>query len=142
MSKTTESPNGETRIVMLYCQHSVGADVDVTSCAKNVAGAKVRPAMLPCSSKVQVSHLLEILDREADGVEVITCPMECCGFLVGNTGAVKRVEFARSLLERIGVGEERLGISHGAELSADELAKRAAARAKAVMSLEKNGENP
>ena len=138
MSETADS---QTRIVVLYCQHSVGDDVDVTSCAKKVAGARVRPAMMPCSSKVQVSHLLSILDQEADGVEVITCPVERCEFLVGNERAVKRVEYARGLLGDIGIGPERLGISHGASMSADEFVKRITARAEAVMNLEKNGEN-
>ena len=141
MSETTESRNGETRIVVLYCQHSVGDDVDVTSCAKQVAGVRVRPAMMPCSSKVQVSHLLSILDQEADGVEVITCPVSCCDFLVGNERAIKRVEYACGLLDDIGVGSKRLGISHGASMSADEFVKQVAARAEAVMNLEKNGEN-
>ena len=140
MSRTTESRNGEPKIVMLYCQHSVGSDVDIASYAKNVPGVRVRTALMPCSSKVQVSHLLEILDREADGVEVITCPLECCGLLLGNKRAIKRVEYARSLLDRIGAGPDRLGISHGVELPAEEFVKRAAGRAKAVMNLEKNGE--
>ena len=97
--------------------------------------------MVPCSSKVQVSHLLKILDQEADGVEVIACPLERCGFLVGSDTAARRVEYARSLLDRIGVGRERLGISHGVELPADEFAKRVAARAEAVMNLETNGDD-
>ena len=141
MSEIAESQNEETRIVVLYCQHSVGEDVDVTSCAKKVAGVRVRPAMMPCSSKVQVSHLLSILDQEADGVEVITCPMDRCDFLIGNKRSVKRVEYARGLLGDIGVGAERLGVSHGASLSADEFVKQVAARAEAVMNLEKNGED-
>ncbi len=141
MSETTESRNGEPRIVVLYCQHSVASDEDIASCAKSIPGVRVRTAVMPCSSKVQVSHLLEILDQEADGVEVITCPIDCCGLLLGNRRAIKRVEYARGLLDRIGVGADRLGISHGAELSADEFVERAAARAKAVMNLEENGED-
>jgi len=141
MNEMTESQNGETRIVVLYCQHSVGNDVDITSCAKSVAGVRVRPAMMPCSSKVQVSHLLSILDKEADGVEVIVCPEGCCELLIGSKRAVKRIEYARGLLDDIGVGPDRLGISHGAGLPADEFVKRVAARAEAVMNLEENGEN-
>ena len=141
MSDTAEAQNGGTKIAVLYCQHSVGSDVDVNSCAAKVAGVQIRTAMMPCSSKVQVSHLLSILDQEADGVEVITCPVERCEFLVGNERAVKRVEYARGLLGDIGIGPERLGISHGASMSADEFVKRITARAEAVMNLEKNGEN-
>ncbi len=141
MSKTAESLNGKTRIVVLYCQHSVDADVDVTFYANNIAGARVRPAMMPCSSKVQVSHLLRILDQEADGVEVIACPTECCGHLVGSKRAAKRVQYARELLDRIGAGSDRLGISHGVKLSANGFVIRVAERVDAVMNLEKNGED-
>ena len=141
MSDTAEAQNGGTKIAVLYCQHSVGSDVDVNSCAAKVAGVQIRTAMMPCSSKVQVSHLLSILDQEADGVEVIACPLECCGLLVGSNTAARRVEYARSLLDRIGVERERLGISHGVELPADEFAKRVAVRAEAVMNLGTNGDD-
>ncbi|MFC1527109.1 hydrogenase iron-sulfur subunit, partial [Candidatus Latescibacterota bacterium] len=97
MTKTTQSENRETSIVVLYCQHSVGRDVDVASCAKSLSGVRVRLAVVPCSSKVQVSHLLSILDQEASGVEVIACPVGCCGLLIGSDRAVKRVNYARDL---------------------------------------------
>jgi len=141
MSETIDSKNREPRIVVLYCQHSVGDDVDVTSCVKKVEGVRVRAAMMPCSSKVQASHLLNILDQEADGVEVITCPVERCEFLVGSKRSTRRVEYARRLLDEIGVGPDRLGVSHGAALSEEEFVKRVAARAEAVMKLEKIGED-
>ncbi len=126
---------------MLYCQHALGSDVDANACAAKVSGARVRTSMVPCSSKVQVSHLLSILDQEAEGVEVMACPLESCGLLVGSHRAARRVEYARSLLDRIGVGQERLGISHGVELPAEEFARRVAARAEAVMNLEKDGDD-
>ena len=139
MNKRTEPQ--EVRIVVLYCQYSVNDDVDVTSCANKVANAHIRHAMMPCSSKVQVSHLLDILDREADGVQVIACPTERCGHLLGSKRAAKRVEYTRGLLDQIGVARDRLGISHGVKLSENEFIARVAERAEAVINLLGNGDN-
>jgi coenzyme F420-reducing hydrogenase delta subunit len=141
MSKTAEAQNGKPRIVVLYCQHSIKDDVDVTACARKVERARVRPAMMPCSSKVQVSHLLDILDQEADGVEVIACPTECCGHLIGSKRAAKRVEYTRRLLDQIGVEPERLGISYGVGLSSNAFLTRVAGRSDAVLNLGKNGDD-
>ena len=141
MTRTAQPENRDVSIVVLYCQHSVAGDVDIPACARSLTGVRVRSAMVPCSSKVQASHLLSILDQEANGLEVIACPVGSCGLLVGSERAAKRVSYARDLLEGSGLGADRLGISHGSQLSADEFVARIAARARAVMNLERSGED-
>jgi F420-non-reducing hydrogenase iron-sulfur subunit len=141
MKRIADKREETPRIVVLYCQHTVSAKAGISAAAKRMDGIKVRTAMMPCSSKVQVSHLLQILDREADAVEVVACSDEACRLLNGSKRAARRVEHARRLLDEIGVGAERLGISRRVGLSGEDLMKLAAARAAAVEKMAKNGDD-
>ena len=53
-------------------------------------------------------HVLRAFERGADGVYVVGCMEGDCHFKTGNFRARKRVEQAASLLEKIGVGGERV----------------------------------
>ena len=141
MKRISDKQEGPTRIVVLYCQHTVSRTAGVAPAAEKVKGVTVRTAMMPCSSKVQASHLLKILDQEADGVEVVACSDRACRFLNGSKRAAKRVAYTRRLLDEIGVGAERVGISRKAGLSAEQLMELAVARAAAVEKIGNNGES-
>ena len=95
--------------------------------------------MMPCSSKVEIPHVLRILEQGADGVELVACPQDRCRFLVGSLRAEKRIERASGLLDEIRMGGARLGLSRRAKLAAEDLVALAAARAEAVRPL---GPNP
>jgi F420-non-reducing hydrogenase iron-sulfur subunit len=139
---TTEDPekmNFDPEIVVLYCQHCIAQDANVTIASQRLRGVRVRPTMMPCSSKVEVSHLLRILEQGADGVELVACPEEKCRFLVGSLKAEKRIQYASRLLDEIRMGGERLGFSRKENLSAERLLSLAEARAEAVRPL---GPNP
>lgn len=99
----------------------------------------VRTAIIPCSSKVEVSYLLRILEEGADGLEVVACPDGKCQFLAGNLRAQRRVEYARRLLDAIGMGADRIGISRATSLSREGLVALAERRAKAAAAF---GPNP
>jgi F420-non-reducing hydrogenase iron-sulfur subunit len=145
----SENKSFEPEIVVLYCQRCVRKEADVpsddeTSAAVEVeancaSGFSVRPAMMPCSSKIEVPYILKILERGADAVEVVACPADGCQFLVGSLRAEKRIEYVRGLLDEIYLGAERVGISRGPGLSAKDLIELAAKRAEKVKSL---GPNP
>jgi len=129
----------DPEIVVLYCQHCVAQDAHVAVAAEQVRGLTVRPTLMPCSSKVEVPHLLRILEQGADGVELVACPEAKCRFLVGSLKAEQRVSRARGLLEEIRMGGQRLGFSRKEKLSAEALLDLAEARAVAVKPL---GPNP
>jgi len=128
-------PGFEPEIVVLYCQHCVGEDADVVAEATRVSGFSVQPVLMPCSSKVEIPHVLRILERGVDGVEVVACPESACRFLVGSARTERRVEYVRRLLDEAGIGAQRVGISRGSRLSATELMGLAAGRAEAVRAL-------
>ena len=133
----SENKSFEPEIVVLYCQRCVRESVEVE--ANHTSGFSVRPTMMPCSSKIEVPYILKILERGADAVEVVACPVDGCQFLVGSLRAEKRIDYVRGLLDEINLGAERVGISRGPGLSAKDLIEIAAKRAEKVKSL---GPNP
>ena len=114
-------------VVLLYCKQCVAADVGAADLPR-------RSEMLPCSSKVRVSHLMKILAGGADAVELVGCPEEGCRQMVGSRRAERRVEYARGLLVAAGISSERIGISRGTDLSAQDLRDLAARRAEKLRS--------
>ena len=139
MSKGTGVNNPTPDVVLLYCEHCTAPGVAAISTSMKGAGFNAKLEMLPCSSKVETSYLLKILENGADGIELVTCPLGACRCLDGNVRAEKRVEFAKKNLATIGMGADRLGITRGACLTFNQLKDLAGQRAQAVTPL---GINP
>jgi F420-non-reducing hydrogenase iron-sulfur subunit len=96
-----------TAFTCIYC----GAMARDTAGAKRIAyPANVKVIRLPCTGKVDVEYILKAFEQGADGVYVIGCPIGNCHHEQGNVRATKRVEYAKKLLDDIGLGRERLGI--------------------------------
>jgi F420-non-reducing hydrogenase iron-sulfur subunit len=68
----------------------------------------VKIVKLPCSGRVDAIHLMKAMEEGADGVFVAGCLEGDCHYQVGNLRARKRVEYVRDLLDRIGMGGERI----------------------------------
>lgn len=139
MENLLEKAEFEPEIVVLYCQYCLAQNEE--SKKKHNAGSRFRPRflMIPCSSKVEVSHVLKILSEGVDGVQIVGCKADHCRFLVGSILAEKRIGHARKLLDDSLMGADRLGMDRGENLTFDELVGIAEERAKAVKPL---GPNP
>ncbi len=70
--------------------------------------SSMRIIRVPCTGKVDVQHILRCFERGADGVTVVGCREGDCHYQTGNFRAKKRVEQAQAILERIGIGRERV----------------------------------
>jgi coenzyme F420-reducing hydrogenase delta subunit len=70
----------------------------------------VKILKLPCSGRVDVVHLLKAIEEGADGVFVAGCLEGDCHYQLGNLRAKKRVAYVRDLLDKIGVGGERVAM--------------------------------
>jgi F420-non-reducing hydrogenase iron-sulfur subunit len=68
----------------------------------------IRIIRLPCTGKVDVIYLLRAFQKGADGVYVAGCLEGECHYLTGNLRARKKVEYAKQILDEIGIGGERL----------------------------------
>ncbi len=136
-----EASRGEfqPQIVLLYCRRALAGGEKPRQGHQEGAAGAAKLVMLPCSSKMEAPHLLQILAEGADGLELVACPAGACRMLVGSDRAERRVAHVRRLLESVGLGAERLGITRGGGFTLEKLMELAAARARAVEPL---GPNP
>lgn len=70
--------------------------------------ADITVIKMPCSGMVTEVYLLKAFEAGADAVTVFVCPEGACRYTEGNIRAGKRMEKARSVLDEIGVGGNRL----------------------------------
>jgi F420-non-reducing hydrogenase iron-sulfur subunit len=68
----------------------------------------IRIIRVPCTGKVDVIHILRAFEKGADGVYVVGCLEGDCRFENGNLRARRRVEQAKTILDAVGVGGDRV----------------------------------
>ena len=68
----------------------------------------VHELLVPCTGRLQPEHILKAFEVGADVVCVIGCQEDNCHTLEGSCRCARRVEYARVLLDQIGIGRDRL----------------------------------
>lgn len=96
-----------TAFTCIYCGAMAG---DTAGLQRITYPANVKVIRLPCTGKVDVEYILKAFEQGADGVYVVACTIGNCHHERGNVRATKRVEYAKKLLDDIGLGRDRLGI--------------------------------
>lgn len=71
-------------------------------------GSSLRFHPMPCSGRIDVLHLLRVLEEGSDRVLVLTCPVGSCRYRQGNLRAAKRLDHARRLIQEVGLEPQRL----------------------------------
>jgi F420-non-reducing hydrogenase iron-sulfur subunit len=89
------------RIVLYRCRNCGGA-------AKIAPGAGVKEIVLSCGGQLEAIHVLRAFEDGAAGVMAVHCDPEKCRTLDGSARAIRRLNYARRLLEESGVEGERL----------------------------------
>lgn len=136
------SPNSQDftpQITLLYCVRSLADAESAKQGTISADGCQVKLVLLPCSSKMEVPQLLQLLQQGSDALILAACPQGACRFLTGNDRAQKRVDFARGLLEQVGMGADRLVLERGANRDLQSLIALAERQADLVRPL---GANP
>ena len=72
--------------------------------------ANVKLVKLPCTGKTDIRYILKAFEEGADGVYIVACPVGNCHHSRGNERALRRVTKAKELLDKIGLGSQRLDI--------------------------------
>ena len=107
---TTNHDGFEPEITAFTCIYCAAMAGDTAGIERITYPANVKIIRLPCTGKVDVEYIMKAFEQGADGVYVIACAIGNCHHEVGNVRATKRVEYAKKLLDEIGLGRERLGI--------------------------------
>lgn len=108
----SQQPQFEPRILALICTFCTYTAADMAGSARMQYPATVRVVKYLCTGKVDILHILEGFAAGADAVMVSGCEIGDCHYLEGNLRAKERVEYAKKLLEEIGLGESRLEMFH------------------------------
>ena len=101
--------------------------------------SNIKIIKVPCTGKVDIIHLLRSMEKGADGVYVVGCMEGSCQFTSGNLRARKRVEKAQQILEKIGIGGERVRMFNLSSSEAPLFTKIAKEMTEQIMSM---GPNP
>ena len=97
--------------------------------------ANVKVIEVPCTGRVDITHLLKAIEDGADGVYVAGCLEGECHFMTGNLKAKKRVQYVKKVLEEIGIEPERVemfNLSAGEGPRFAEIAREMVERIKAL----------
>lgn len=104
----------ETRpvLALFCCSNLLGAAKGRRVALEEKYPGLLRLFPIPCSGRLEGLHLLKALEEFADAAYVLTCPMGECRYSEGNSWAEKRTDYARGLIEAVGLEGERLGCLH------------------------------
>ena len=107
-AEAAEVEGAERKIVGFFCRECAYAAADATGNARVSLPPTIRSVLVPCTGRVSPLHLLKALADGADGVYIAGCLVGQCHYRDGNLYAIDRIEFARALLQSVGVEPERV----------------------------------
>ena len=99
-------------IVALVCTYCTYTAADACGSARMQYPATVRLVKYLCTGRVELRHILVAFEAGADAVMVSGCEVGDCHYLTGNLRAKERVEYAKTLLDEIGLDGRRLEMFH------------------------------
>jgi len=68
--------------------------------------------VVPCAGRLQPEHILKAFEKGARMVAVVACREDNCHHVEGSRRCALRIGYVRSILEEIGLGEDRLLLFH------------------------------
>ena len=92
------------KILALVCTYCTYTAADMAGSARMQYPANVRIVKYLCTGRIDILHIMKAFEAGADAVLVSGCEAGSCHFLEGNLRARERVEYAKQLLEEIGLG--------------------------------------
>jgi F420-non-reducing hydrogenase iron-sulfur subunit len=98
----------EPEIIAFTCHYCAYAAADLAGVMRLQYPTNIRIIKLPCSGAVDILHILKAFEQGIDGVFVAGCLEGGCHFTEGNIRARKRVEQAKHILDKVGLGGNRL----------------------------------
>jgi F420-non-reducing hydrogenase iron-sulfur subunit len=108
--KQIENDGFEPDLTAFTCIYCGSMAADTAGALRLTYPANVKLFRFPCTGKVDVEHILKAFEEGADGVYIVACPIGNCHHVHGNVRATRRLDYARELLEEVGIEGERVGI--------------------------------
>ncbi len=105
MDNATEFTPELTALTCIYCGYMAA---DTSGSLRIEYPANVKLVRLPCTGKTDIKYIISAFESGADGVYVVGCSLGNCHHVRGNERALARIEYAKKILESIGIEPERL----------------------------------
>jgi F420-non-reducing hydrogenase iron-sulfur subunit len=106
-----DADNGfEPELTLFTCNYCAYMAGDTAGALRIQYPANVKMVRLPCTGKIDVRYILSAFEQGADGVYIVACPIGTCHHVRGNERARARVNFAKKILDQVGLGSDRLEI--------------------------------
>lgn len=83
---------------------------------------RVEQIILPCTGRLQPEHVLRAFESGSSIVSVVACREDNCHYAEGSRRCALRVDYIRSILKEIGLGEGRLLLSYLPGSASEDLA--------------------
>lgn len=100
----------EPEIVAFCCHYCAYAAADLAGVARLQYPPNIKMIKLPCSGTIDELYILKAFEQGADGVLIAGCLKGTCHFIDGNIRAETRIERVKGILDKIGLGKDRLEI--------------------------------
>ena len=113
----------EPRITVYCCLWCNFPMAGLAGDTQTMYSPNVKLNVLSCLGEVQVDDFLRELEEGNDGVCLIGCKEDKCRSETGSGRARKRAEYAKHLIEEMGISKERIAVYN---LPMSEMAKSAA----------------
>ena len=98
----------EPKILAFLCNWCSYAGADLAGVSRIQYPPNVRVIRVPCSSRINPLFILKAFQQGIDGVLVAGCHPGDCHYISGNYVARRKFAIIKSLLEYIGVEEDRV----------------------------------
>ena len=83
---------------------------------------RVRQVLLPCAGRLHPENVLKAFESGSSIVSVVACQEDNCHYIEGSRRCERRVDYVRSILKEIGLGDERLLLFHLPGSASEDLA--------------------
>lgn len=111
------------KLYIFYCSNSFNLD-EFNRIFINDKGDEYKMISLPCSGKADLLYFMKAFEKGADGLILITCRKDECHYLEGNLRAPRRAEEVNSLLDEIGMGNDRITVLNPDEKGMDHIVSK------------------
>jgi len=98
----------EPKILAFCCSYCAYAAADLAGSMRLQYPTSVQIVKLLCTGRVDTLHMLKAFEEGADGVFVAGCMEGNCHFLAGNLRARQRVNRVKTILDKVGLGSDRI----------------------------------
>ena len=129
----------DPRIVAFCCNWCSYAGADLAGVSRFQYPPNARVIRVMCSGRVEPYFVLRALELGADGVLITGCHIGDCHYISGNEEAQKRMEMTMELLDKLGLGRDRMRLEW---VSASEGQKFARTMTEFTEQIRKLGPNP